>query len=374
MLIHNDKMSKPMQRKRIYFFIGTTAELIKVAPIMKELKRRKITFKLIFSGQRRINFDEFRDYISVLKPSISLSERGYSHSLIFFALWAIKATFDGIFTLRKEFKGLKKSNSYFIIHGDTFTSFIGSVIATFFNLKLVHVESGALSFNLLEPFPEEMIKIANIHLADVLFAPNNWAKNNLRNIKGTKIDTKQNTLIETFRWSMTNIKRASFKKYKNYYILLLHRQEHVVFKKTWSRKTLEFIIKNADPNLNCILIKHPLSIKVIKSLKLAPYQMRNVKIISPLSYLDFMSLMHEAQFIATDSAFNQLESYLMGLPFLSLRNHIEQIEGLGNNVVIAKNNLFIIKSFLNNYQKYRTKPLTYSSKPSKIIVDYLMNH
>lgn len=371
--MHGDKISKFMIRKRVFFFIGTTAEFIKIAPIIKEFKSRDILFKIIFSGQRNIQFEDFKNYIGPLKPDITLSERGNIPSLFFFILWAIKSTFEGLITLKKEFQGLDKTNSYFIVHGDTVTSLVGSLIARFYNLKLVHIESGDLSFNLLEPFPEEIIKIFNIHLADILFAPNNWARNNLRNTKGIKISTKQNTLIETFRWAMKSCtKTAKIRKYGKYFILLLHRQEHVILRKNWSRKTLESVIKNT--NLNCILIKHPLTIRIINSLKLSPSERKKVIISPTLSYLEFMNLMRYAQFIATDSSFNQLESYLMGLPYLGLRDHTEQIEGLGENVIIAKNNTNTIKSFLNNYQKYRTKPIFYISKPSKIIVDYLLNN
>ncbi len=359
--------------RSIYFFIGTTAEFIKVAPIIKELKKRRLPFKLIFSGQRRILFEDFKDYLGIIKPDINLPERGDSPSLFFFALWTIKALCAGILTLRQEFKGLNKNNTYFIVHGDTVTSFIGSVIAKIYNLKLVHIESGDLSFNLLEPFPEEIIKLFNVYFGDILFAPNDWAKNNLKNAKGVKISTKQNTLIETFTWALNAKNRFyNFKKYKKYYVLLLHRQEHVVFRKKWSKKVLEFIIKNADKNLNCILIKHPLTVKILNSLELTDKERKNVYLTPLLPYLEFMNLLKNAQFIATDSAFNQLESYLMGLPFLGLRDHTEQIEGLGGNVLIANNNFITIKKFLTNYRKYKTKPITTTLRPSKIIVDYLM--
>ena len=86
-----------------------------------------------------------------------------------------------------------------------------------------------------------------------------------------------------------------------------------------------------------------------------------------------MKLMKGAQFMASDSAFNQLESYLMGLPYLALRDHTEQIEGLDRNVVLAKNSESIMKQFLNNYRQYRTKPISDTSKPSRIIVNFLMN-
>lgn len=367
-------MSQSNRNKSIYFFIGTTAELIKIAPVIKEFKRRNISFKLISSGQRKILFEDLKGFIGQIKPGINFRERPNIPSVIFFIFWAIIALLSGIFTLGKEFKRLNKNNSFFIIHGDTVTSFIGALIAKFYNLKLVHIEAGDFAFNFFEPFPEEIIRQMNARLSDILFAPNDWAKNNLKNMRGEKVSTKYNTLIESFWWAKRLKNNQNFKKFKKYYILLMHRQEHVVFRKKWSKEVMEFIIHNADKNLNCLLINHPLSVNIIKSLEIRSERRRKIIIVPPLSYPDFMKLMQEAEFIATDSAFNQLESYLMGLPYLGLRDYTEQIEGLDKNVLICKNNKNIMKNFLKNYRKYRTKPILSAPRPSKIIVDYLLKN
>lgn len=361
-----------LTKKSIYFFVGTIAELIKMAPIIKELKKRGISFKVISSGQRRINFAELKNFIGNISPNISFKERPNLPSIIFFIFWAARTLLAGLFTLSKEFEGLNKNNSYFIVHGDTVTSVIGSLIAKFYHLKLVHIEAGDYAFNFFEPFPEEIIRHINDHLSDVLFAPNEWALSNLKNLKKEKVNTQYNTLIESFWWTTKIKNNVNFGKYKKYYILLLHRQEHVVFRKKWSKETMEFVINSADKNLNCLLINHPLSINIINSLQINEERKRQMIIIPSLSYPDFMKLMQGAEFIATDSAFNQLESYLMGLPYLGLRDYTEQIEGLDKNVLICKNSKKAMKNFLKNYQKYRTKPISSALRPSKIIVDYLV--
>ncbi len=363
-----------MQDKRVYFFIGTSAEFIKLAPIIKELRKKNIRFKIISSGQNKMIFDELEDFTGHLSADIALKEKAYKSSIPFFLLWSLRTLSTGFFLLRNEFKGLNKSNSYFIVHGDTISALIGSIIAKFYGLKLVHIESGLRSFNFLEPFPEEICRFINIHLADVLFAPTDWALNNLKGLKGEKINTDQNTLIESFNWAIRKSDNSEFKnKFKKYFILIMHRQEHVYFNKDWTRGILSFVINNSEKNLQCVFIMHALTSRFLQSeqLNLNSQIGKRLILIPRLPYPDFMKLMQGAEFIATDGCTNQEEAYYMGLPMLALRNLTERIEGRGKNVVISKNDQSIIKEFLKNYKKYRRKPVTFTIPPSKIIVDYL---
>lgn len=365
-----------MQKRHIYFFLGTTAELIKVASIIKELKKRKIIFKIITSGQNSIFFDDLRSFTENTHPDISFKEKVNKSSVLHFFIWAVRTFFSALFILSKEFKGLNKNNSYLIIQGDTISSTMGAFIGRVFNLKLVHIESGDLSFNLFEPFPEEICRRININLSDILFSPNEWAKKNVVKKKCIKINTYHNTLVESFLWARSIKSKINIKKFKKYYILFMRRQEHVIFRKNWSKKILETVITYANPNLNCLLVSNSLVVNILESLKFNSHikNNRKIELIPPLPYPDFMKLMSGAEFIATDGCTNQLESYLLGKPCLVLRNLTEQIEGLGENVVICKGNQKIIHNFLLHYKKYKTKPFIAKHKPSKIIVNFLMKY
>ncbi len=361
-----------MNKKRVYFFLGTIAEFIKLAPIIKELQERKIKFKIIISGQSPVNFNELKDYLGPIKPDILLKEKFKKSSIILFFIWSIGALIEGIFSLRKEFKKLNKTNSYFIVHGDTVSSTIGSLIAKFYNLKLVHIESGLRSYNFLEPFPEEICRYINMSLADILFCPNEWALNNTKNFKGEKVNTKENTLIEPFWWAMNQTKKLNYKrKFGKYYILYIRRQEHLYFRKNYIGKIITTVFNTANKNLNCLFSLNPLNaflFGILNSKKKKDYHLIPIE---RLPYADFMQLLNQAEFIATDGCTNQEEAYYMGLPLLALRNRTERIEGLKKNVIISKGNKNIIGNFLTKYKKYRNKTIMIKEKPSKIIVDYL---
>jgi len=367
-----------MKNKKIYFFFGTTAELIKLIPIIKEFQKRRICFKIITSGQGKIFFNEFVDFIGPIKEDIQLQEKENKSSVFFFITWAIRATYTGIFSLKKEFKGLNKKNSYFIIHGDTVSSLIGAIIAKIYGLKIVHIESGLRSFNFLEPFPEEISRHIVSYLTDIHFAPNEWAVNNLKKMPGIKINTIQNTLIETF-WKAMKIrkyKRSRKKINGKYFVLVMHRQEHVIWGKNEMKNLLEYILKNIEPNLTCVFMTHDITLSFLNSTKfnLGSDYAKKVVFITRLSYVEFIKLIKDSEFIITDGGSNQEEMHYMGKPCLLLRNYTERIEGLGRNVILSKSNKKVISDFLTHYKKYRKNKVTISKAPSKIIVDYLFNH
>ncbi len=362
--------------KKIYFFVGTTTELIKLSPIISELEKRKINFKIIASGQTKIKFDELSLIIKKRKADISLGDKIDRSSVIKFSLWSISA-FLKAFSLRKEFKGLNSKNSYFIVHGDPVSSLIGAVVAKFYRLKLVHIESGLRSFNFLEPFPEEICRVLISGMADIHFCPNEWAMKNLSHGKGEKVNTFQNTLIESY-WRVASKKKLYDKELelgsKKYFVLIVHRQEHVIFGKEKSEQLIKFILDNSPKNMTCVFVTHAITSNFLESVKFKLGIHKNrVRLVSRLHYPEFVSLLDNAQFVLTDGGSNQEELYYMGVPCVLLRNDTERIEGLGENVVLSKGKKTIIKSFMKNYKKYRRDKIKIKKRPSKIIVDKLEN-
>ncbi len=361
-------------KKKIYFFIGTTTELIKLSPIMGELEKRKINFKVITSGQTKVKFDELSLIIKKKKADIELGEKIDRSSVSKFLVWSVLAFFRAL-SLRDEFKGLNSKNSYLIVHGDPVSSLIGAIIAKFYGLKLVHIESGLRSFNFLEPFPEEICRVLISKMADIHFCPNEWALNNLKNKKGLKINTLQNTLIESYY--KTTTKKRLFEKElnignKKYFVLIVHRQEHVIFAKERSEELINYILDKSSKNLTCVFVTHALTSSFLEHVKFKLGVHKNrVKFVSRLHYIEFVSLLDNAEFIITDGGSNQEEAYYMGLPCLLLRNYTERIEGLGENVVLSCGNEKVIKEFMTKYKNYRKSKIEINKRPSKIIVDNL---
>ena len=178
------------KNKKFYVFLGTTAELIKIAPVLKELRRRRVYFKLITTGQNEILFNELKKFTGDINVDISFETKKNKSSVVYFVFWAATTFVTALVSLRKEFGNTKKESTYVIVHGDTVSSLLGALVARFYGLKLAHVESGLRSYNFLEPFPEEISRFIISNLADIHFCPNSWAKNNLLKKTGKKINTR----------------------------------------------------------------------------------------------------------------------------------------------------------------------------------------
>jgi UDP-N-acetylglucosamine 2-epimerase (non-hydrolysing) len=364
-----------MRKKKFYFFIGTTAELIKLAPVIKELKQKQIPFKIIASGQGKLLFGELSKYLGNLKADIVFAGKTKRSSVLNFIFWAIKTFFNSLFVFRKEFKGLGKKNLHFIVHGDTISSLVGALatkISKFgAKVKLVHIESGLRSFNFFEPFPEEITRYVISKVSDVHFCPNEWALKNLKNAKGIKINTHQNTLIESyFFYKEMKKKVVSNKISQKYFVLIIHRQEHVIFNKEKTINLIKFILENKPVGMKCILIAHHPTWNVINRLNIIN---KDVIMLNRLAYIEFMSLLENSEFVLTDGGSNQEELFYMGKPTLVLRSHTERIEGLGKNILLYQDDLGKVLYFFKNYKNFKLRPIRSVYHPSRIIVDNLLS-
>lgn len=367
--------------KNIYFFIGTTAELIKLAPVIKELLKRKVNFKIISSNQNVLFSNELKPLLGKLKIHYKGMLKPYGLPLkneyFRFFVWTIKILVNFILYFRNEFKILNKKNTFVIVHGDTVSSLIGTIAAKFNRVKLIHIESGLRSYNFLEPFPEELCRYFVSKFADIHFCPNSWAVNNLKKGKGKKINTLNNTLIETLNViSKTKLIIKDFIPNRKFFILVLHRQEHMLLKKNLTKKYLEILTQYSNKNLACVLVLHKLTENFINKEFLIE-KMRNhgnIFLVPRLPYAHFIKLMKKAEFIATDGGSNQEEAYYLGKPCLILRNVTERIEGLGKNAILSCGDENIIRDFLKNYKKYKKAPINIGAPPSRIIVDNLLKY
>src|SRR3989344_2854740 len=112
----------------VYFFIGTTAELIRIAPIVKELNHQCINSKIITSGQVKVHFEDLKGYVDNLRPFISFEEKPNKSSPTHFLLWATKTLIMALIHLRQEFKDKDRRKTFFIICGDPVSTTIGGII------------------------------------------------------------------------------------------------------------------------------------------------------------------------------------------------------------------------------------------------------
>lgn len=349
---------------KYYFFIGTEAELIKLLPVLQEFENKKINFKIISSGQNDIKKSSLFKFLNKKSPDIYLNEEQINQNIFSYLVWFFKTLVIGYFKLRKEIN----KNNILIVHGDTLSTVMGAVIGRLYGMKVAHVEAGLRSYDFLHPFPEEINRYIVSHLSDIHFAPNLWALNNLKKIKGQKINTLQNTLIENTFFALSK-KKAN--KYGDYFLAVIHRQENIYNKELFSSLINEIITQSK--NMKCVFLIHASTknelIKDNLYKKLS--SSKNIILLERQDYFDFVNLINSAKFLLSDGGSNQEEAYYMGKPCLILRNVTERVEGLNENAVLFHNNIDSIPNFVKNYKKYEKKKVGLKSKPSKLIVNFL---
>jgi len=360
-------------KKRIYFFIGTTAELIKLIPIMKELTDRGSDYKIIASGQNDIRQSELLKLVAKTDIDLVLSTNKIKKTPFGLLSWFSITFLISIFKLKKEFSLHKKSQTYLIVHGDTVSTVMGALFGKLFGLKVCHIEAGLRSFNYFQPFPEEIDRLITSRLTNIHFCPNEWASHNLEKRKGIKINTFQNTLVDSLQLAINHKSESLLIKeiqQNSYFIFVIHRQENLLNEKLVN-SLINKIIKYSN-NMTCVFVLHEYTKYVLNSMNLLSnlQQQSNISLVPRLPYLEFMQLLDRSEFIVTDGGSNQEEAYYLGKPCLLLRKVTERTEGLNENVLLSENNEKTIDSFFNNPFAYKREKLVNINKPSKIIVDY----
>lgn len=355
-------------KNKIHIVIGTKAQLIKMAPIMLELKKQKIPYNFIFTGQHQLTIDQLRKNFDIKKPDIIL-HKGKDITGIFQAVfWIFKILFK-TFTQKTKILGKTKKNDILLTHGDTFSTILGALIGKIAKIKVAHIESGLRSFNLFSPFPEELNRLITFKLSDIFFCPGIWAKNNLKKYKGIKINTKYNTLFDALHLAIKNKVKIAFPN-KKYAIVSIHRFENI-FKKEKFKNIIKLLNKISESQ-QLLFILHEPTKKQLKKFKFNNLlNKKNIKICPRHDYFEFIKLINKSEFVITDGGSNQEECFYMGKPCLLMRETTERKEGLKKNVVISKFNEKVILNFVKNYKKYKIATDTNKNSPSKIIVNFL---
>lgn len=362
------------QKNPIHFFSGTQAELIKIAPVMTELKKRNIEYNFIWSGQHKENINKLLRNFDIKKPDCVLYNGKDITKISQMFFWFIKLLFKNFYYKKIAFKNKK---GIVLVHGDTITTVIGTIWSRLNFMKVGHLEAGLTSNNLFRPMPEEIDRRIVSKFSNYYFCPNKWAIKNLENKfkrKGEKINTFQNTSYDSIKYFLkSENKRINHIPKKKYALCSLHRFENVYRENIFIElvKHLEEISKHTTilfilhKNTNELLKKFKLKRKLEKN--------KNIELRPRYSYFDFINLVKNCEFFISDGGSNQEESSYLGIPTIILRSESERIEGLGRNVLISNYNIHIIKKFLTNYKKYKYSILKVKKQPSKIIVDYLLS-
>lgn len=313
---------------KIACIVGARPNFIKIAPLIAEMARRAIDYRLIHTGQHydyEMN-DKFFEELDIPVPDINLGVGSGTHA---------QQTGQALIRLEEEL--LKDRPDLVIVVGDVNSTLAGALAAAKLNIPVTHVEAGYRSFD--RTMPEEINRVLVDHIAEFLFAPTEDAVENLINegIDQSKIHFVGNIMAETLLRNLKKIKeRKKYKEFglkpKEYAIATIHRPENV----DDAHRLREIIGAFSEAPLPVVLPLHPRTQKRINEFDLQSSLNRSLIATDPFSYLDMLSLLSDAFLALTDSGGVQEEACLLHVPCLTIRKNTERVTtvNLGANRLI----------------------------------------
>lgn len=359
--------------KNIYFFLGTEAELMKMYTTVQEAEKRGYNTIVVSSGQNIIKDSK---YLKIINKNIDIDLTKYApkkKGIIHYLKWFIKTRKYGIKTFKNERKLRNFKESLMVVHGDTMSTLMGSIIARKVKLRYVHVESGPRSFNWLSPFPEEIDRYLSSKHSIVNFCQSDEATKCAKKFfKAEAINTHFNTGIEILSSALEECKLKKLKRpiKEKYFIFAIHRQENLL-SKSFMSSVIQNICKLSE-KMHCIFIYHDQTKETLENFGLwnKIINSENISIVGRQEYVQFINMIKHSEFVIGDGCGNQQEFYYLGKPYLIMRTKVESnTEGLNWNAKAFENDFSSINNFYNQYKTYKKEIIKMNKKPSTIIMD-----
>ena len=338
--------------KKIMTIFGTRPEAIKMAPLVKALEKdAELEPVVVVTAQHREMLDSVLNTFDITPcHDLNIMKSGQTLSDI---------TSKSMVLLEEVIK--KESPDMVLVHGDTVTTFSGSLAAFYNQLPIGHVEAGLRSYDKYSPFPEEMNRQMVGVMADLHFAPTfNAAKNLLDEGKSSNnVVITGNTAIDAMNYTINdNYTSQIIDKHRNKKFILLtaHRRENIgqpminVFKAV--RKLID---QYEDLALVYPVHMNP-RVRELAEAYLGHHD--RIELIEPLDVIDFHNFAKHAYLIMTDSGGIQEEAPSLHKPVLVLRDSTERPEGVeaGTLRVIGTNEDSVYeetKRLLDDKQLYK---------------------
>ena len=314
--------------KNIAFIFGTRPEIIKLAPVILELKKYPQDYNVIIcnteqqkelSNQTLSYFGLNADYnLDCMRKNQSLSE----------IQARIMTSLESVYN--------KKSIDATIVQGDTMTVLCGTLVSFYHKIPVFHVEAGLRSYDIFEPFPEEVMRQMTSRVADLHFAPTDVNRDALikENISENKIHVVGNTVIDALFCLSNDVVEKSKKFFESKHIniddklvlVTTHRRENHGKRIDRIIDAISFLAKKyADHNF--VIPVHP-NPNVHDKIYSALSRTNNIHLLQPLDYPNLVYLMKNAKLILTDSGGIQEEAPTFACPTLVMRYETERKEGI----------------------------------------------
>lgn len=338
--------------KKIMTIFGTRPEAIKMAPLVLALKKDpELEPIVVVTAQHREMLDQVLKIFDI-EPDYDLNIMKQGQTLP----EVTGRVIQGLDSVIKEAKP-----DMILVHGDTTTTFAGSLAAFYNQIDIGHVEAGLRTHNKYSPFPEEMNRQMTAVLADLHFSPTENSKQNLivENKNEESISVTGNTAIDALKTTVNEEYHSEIiEKHKDNKVILLtaHRREnigkpmHNIFS-----AVRDIVDEFEDVTVVYPIHKNP-KVRNVAGEYLGDHD--RIEIIEPLDVVDFHNFAANSHIILTDSGGVQEEAPSLAKPVVVLRDTTERPEGVEAGTLklagIEKQDIYdLTKELLTNEEMYQ---------------------
>lgn len=301
---------------------GTRPEVIKLFPVIRELRRRGIPHKTLFSGQHTDLYEDVKELVPPPDHTLAdTSRESGSHDTLGNSFIRICQASEELYR-RNRFDTV-------LVQGDTTTAWALALMAFYNGVRVAHVEAGLRTFNLQSPYPEEANRTLISQLAEYNFAPTRRSMEILVKSGVRNACLVGNTIVDAVR--VIGEERDIRETRGNTVIVTLHRREnHRIMDRLFDE--LQCVaMENQDLRMILPIHPNPNVKKHRERLKAA-----NIEVVAPVGYVEMLRMISGAWFLISDSGGIQEEASCFNKKILIVRDTTERPEildvGLGRLV------------------------------------------
>ncbi len=320
-----------MGKIKVMTIFGTRPEAIKMAPLVKELERCDSVESIVcVTAQHRQMLDQVLEIFDI-KPDYDLNIMKDRQTLMSITTRGL----DGLDKVMKEAKP-----DIVLVHGDTTTTFVGSLAAFYNQIAVGHVEAGLRTYDKYSPYPEEVNRRLTGVIADMHFAPTERNRANLlfENVPDKDMNVTGNTVIDALK---TTVKDDY--KFKDETLAGMDWEgKKVIVMTAHRRENLGEPLKNICRAVKRVVEKFE-DVEVVYPVHLNPAvrevafdilgETDRVKLIDPVNADELHNAISRGYMVMTDSGGLQEEAPSLGKPVLVLRNETERPEAVDAGTV-----------------------------------------
>lgn len=299
----------------IVHVVGARPNFMKAAPVLRALAQLPGMRQTVVHTGQHYDFsmsDVFFQQLSMPAPEINLQVGSGSHA---------QQTADIISRFEPVVLDLKPD--LVLVYGDVNSTVAAALVCSKLGIRIGHVEAGLRSFD--RTMPEEINRILTDRLADLLFTTSRDADDNLlkEGIDRGAIHFVGNVMIDTLvRMLPEARRRVPADLPESYALVTLHRPGNVDDLK-WLASILRTLAQIGD-RMAVFFPVHPRTRQRLAEAGLERFNDGRVRLMDPLSYLDFIALQSAATVVITDSGGIQEETTFLGVPCLTVRENTER--------------------------------------------------